>query len=151
MPLKIEQLRELPSPFYRVTLRALIFNDDEELLVFRNKEGHWEIPGGGWEHAESIEQSIQREVSEEIGATVDSIGDFVAVWSSKNGKYGYMQLRIGVRVKLRDYDFEPAGEAVEVRFVDKQDFLKLPLEVWEAGAKEQAGILWAENIRSKNG
>jgi len=149
--LTIEQLRGLPSPFYRVTFRALIFNDHQELLVFRNSEGFWELPGGGWEHTESIEQSISREVAEEIGATVDSIGDFVAVWSSKNEKYGYMQLRIGIRVKLRDYDFAPAGEATEVRFVDKQEFLKLPLEIWEAGAKEQADILWGENIRSTNG
>jgi len=151
VPFSIEHLRGLPSPFYRVTFRALIFNDENELLVFRNKEGFWELPGGGWEHAESIEQSISREVGEEIGASVESIAEIIAVWSSMNSKYGYMQLRIGVRVKLRDYDFVPSGEADEVRFVGKKEFLALPLEIWEAGAKEQADILWVENIRSTNG
>jgi len=145
-----ELLRGLPSPFYRVTFRALIFNDHQELLAFRNTEGFWELPGGGWEHGESIEQSISREVREEIGATVESLAEIVAVWSSMNTKYGYMQLRIGVRVKLQDNDFVPSGEADEVRFVGKKEFLALPLEIWEAGVKEQADILWGENIRSTN-
>ena len=150
MTFDTELLRGLPSPFYRVTFRALIFNDHQELLAFRNTEGFWELPGGGWEHGESIEQSISREVREEIGATVESLAEIVAVWSSMNTKYGYMQLRIGVRVKLQDNDFVPSGEADEVRFVGKKEFLALPLEIWEAGVKEQADILWGENIRSTN-
>lgn len=134
-----------PSPFYRVTTRALIFNEHQQLLVFRNSQGIWEIPGGGLEHDETVETCLIREVREEIGVRVASVGDTVGIWRSANKKYGYMQLRIGVRVQLASNQFEPSGEAEEIRFVTKKEFLELPLEVWEDGIKDLANVLWKHN------
>lgn len=115
------------------------------MLVFRNSQGIWEIPGGGLEHDETVETCLIREVREEIGVRVASVGDTVGIWRSANKKYGYMQLRIGVRVQLASNQFEPSGEAEEIRFVAKKEFLELPLEVWEDGIKDLANVLWKHN------
>ena len=36
----------------------------------RDEQGRWDIGGGGLEHGESIEQTLQREIFEEYGTTV---------------------------------------------------------------------------------
>jgi ADP-ribose pyrophosphatase YjhB (NUDIX family) len=57
-----------PSPFYRVSVKALVFDRDGRLLVVQEPDGLWEVPGGGWEHGESFEECLARELAEEIMA-----------------------------------------------------------------------------------
>jgi hypothetical protein len=56
------------SPFYRVSVKALVFDRDGRLLVVQEPDGLWEVPGGGWEHGESFEKCLARELAEEIMA-----------------------------------------------------------------------------------
>ena len=54
---------------------GLVFNKDGEVLIDQRREsssmgGMWEFPGGKKEAAESIEETIEREVKEEIGINV---------------------------------------------------------------------------------
>lgn len=51
---------DLPSTYYRVSLKALIFDTQNRLLVLRGENGKWELPGGGWEHGESVEACLRR-------------------------------------------------------------------------------------------
>lgn len=115
-----------PSPFYRVATRAVIFNEKKELLVFKNKHGIWELPGGGLEHDETLEENLSREIREEIGAELESVGRILALWRSTNATHGFEQLRIGVEVRLKSDVFISTSEAVETRFVNKLDFFGPP-------------------------
>ena len=56
--------------FYRVSLKALIRNADGKILFVREK-GDLGLPGGGWDHGESVHAALQRELREEIGLTSD--------------------------------------------------------------------------------
>lgn len=65
--------------FYPVVL-AVIKKDDTYLLTKRSQidaeddasfKGKWEIPGGGLEFGESVEDCLHREVMEELGIEVD--------------------------------------------------------------------------------
>jgi ADP-ribose pyrophosphatase YjhB (NUDIX family) len=55
---------------------AVIFRDDEILLVQRAKEpgrGRYSLPGGRVEWGETVAQALHREIAEETGLTVELI------------------------------------------------------------------------------
>lgn len=56
---------------------ALLFNKNGELLMTRRKfppkRGFWDLPGGFIEIKETIEESLQRELEEEIGTRVPNL------------------------------------------------------------------------------
>ena len=67
---------DIPSSFYRISLKALIRNEDGDILVNREKgRDHFSLPGGGWDHGETDIQCLQRELFEELGFN----GEFTAV------------------------------------------------------------------------
>lgn len=69
--------RMLPTQLssdYRVSLKALIYDPQERiLLVKESNDAWWGLPGGGLEHGETIAQGLRRELHEELGIAVASI------------------------------------------------------------------------------
>lgn len=59
----------------RVSCRAIIFNQDELVVMYRNKDGRifYTFPGGGLEENETLKQCIVRECMEEFGIDVKPI------------------------------------------------------------------------------
>lgn len=39
-----------PTTFYRVSVKALIKNDKNEILVVKESQDFWSLPGGGLDH-----------------------------------------------------------------------------------------------------
>jgi 8-oxo-dGTP diphosphatase len=56
-----------PSTIYRVVAKALITNDEGKVLVVKEKQDFWSLPGGGLEHGETAQDCLKREIKEEIG------------------------------------------------------------------------------------
>jgi ADP-ribose pyrophosphatase YjhB (NUDIX family) len=53
---------------------GICFNENGEILICReSKKGNWLIPGGHPEKGESIESTLQRELSEEVDVKVKNI------------------------------------------------------------------------------
>ena len=53
---------------YRISLKALIYNDAEQVLVVKEIDRtYWDLPGGGMDFVETIESSLKRELYEEVG------------------------------------------------------------------------------------
>ncbi|MGV8171457.1 MAG: NUDIX domain-containing protein [Candidatus Woesearchaeota archaeon] len=63
------EFTELP---YRQGVQAYIINDNDELLLVCNMgdENFWKVPSGGKNLDESSEETLHREVMEELGVTV---------------------------------------------------------------------------------
>lgn len=59
------QNTKYPSTIYRVSLKAIIRNDRGQVLVVREGDGAWTLPGGGAEHGETAEETLKRELLEE--------------------------------------------------------------------------------------
>jgi ADP-ribose pyrophosphatase YjhB (NUDIX family) len=119
------QLAGLPSPFYRVAVKVLIFDESAKLLVTQNAEGNWEIPGGGWEHDESLELSVQREMDEELGAKVHDISDIEFVLRGVSDR-GWHVIRLVVRAVLdKGTNLQPGDDQVAYRYVTREEFMQL--------------------------
>lgn len=133
-----------PSPFYRVSAKALIFDDQKRLLMLQNEDGMWEIPGGGWEHGESFEEVIRREVYEEQGVEVAHIGPVSLVFQSEQvSKQGYIALRIAARVELRTQNFTFGDGIVGGEFVTPQQLEHLAIAIPDEPIKRYVDQIWA--------
>jgi 8-oxo-dGTP pyrophosphatase MutT (NUDIX family) len=64
------------APHYPVSVKAVLFVDGLCVLL-RNDRGEWELPGGKLERGDTMEDTIVREIEEELGirATVERIVD----------------------------------------------------------------------------
>lgn len=60
---------------YRISVKASIKDDDGRMLLLKEKDGSWELPGGGLEHGEDPKEALSREINEETGLTVEWISD----------------------------------------------------------------------------
>ena len=83
------RLNNIIDCLYRVASKALIIRDHRVLLV-KEDEGWYGLPGGGIEHGQSAHESLIRELEEEIGITppLDSISEeplFVSVGGAIRG------------------------------------------------------------------
>jgi 8-oxo-dGTP diphosphatase len=67
---------------YRISVKAIIKDDQDRILLLREKDGSWELPGGGLEHGEDPKEALSREITEETGMQVAWISEFpVSFWS----------------------------------------------------------------------
>lgn len=66
---------------FRIAVYALIFNSEHEiLLALRRDIDWWNLPGGGLELEETVEEGVCREVREETGLEVE-VDHLVGVYS----------------------------------------------------------------------
>jgi 8-oxo-dGTP pyrophosphatase MutT (NUDIX family) len=63
----------------RNAVRAIILKERNILMVFLGKTNEYKFPGGGVEENETIEEAIKREVLEEVGYNVISIGKKIGI------------------------------------------------------------------------
>lgn len=135
-------LSQLPSPFYRVTVKALVYDDNGNLLVGKGEENSdgWEMPGGGWEHDETLEECLRREIAEELAAEVAEIGAIKFIYRGKSVR-GWMITRIAVDVKLKDFNFK-YGDMTQARFVNKEELLALDFAADEGTIKDCTNLIW---------
>lgn len=64
---------------YRLSVRALIINEDKILLNEFNDGEYYNFPGGGLEVGETLRDCVKREVYEESGYTVTT-GDMLYIY-----------------------------------------------------------------------
>jgi 8-oxo-dGTP pyrophosphatase MutT (NUDIX family) len=68
------------EPTLRVGARVLLLNNDDQVLLIHARDpdnpGHhwWELPGGGQDPGEKLEDTARREIAEETGLVLDEIG-----------------------------------------------------------------------------
>jgi ADP-ribose pyrophosphatase YjhB (NUDIX family) len=133
-------LRELPSPFYRVSLKLIILDGQNRLLVGKAEDGTWELPGGGLEHDEDISECLNRELKEELGVELGSLGAVVCLYRGTNAR-GYQAVKIALNATLNSYDFK-YGELIGSKFVTKEGLLKLKMNDDEKGIKDFFEQIW---------
>src|SRR5438105_11293805 len=72
---------ESSSPIFRIGVFALIFNNQKQILLGHRRDiDWWNLPGGGMEAGETVEEAVGREVREETGLEVE-VEQLVGVYS----------------------------------------------------------------------
>jgi 8-oxo-dGTP pyrophosphatase MutT (NUDIX family) len=141
-------LDKLPSTFYRVTVKGLVFDDRQRLLVCVNDEGGYELPGGGLEYDETLEDCLRRELQEELGAELSKIGQIVCVYYMRSPFRNVPVVRIAVRVAVAPGVYAHGDTIVSSRYVTKEEFLALDLKKYEGPVQDYADSIWASSKAS---
>ena len=131
----------IESPFYRVSVKALVFDAERRLLVVQERNGLWEVPGGGWEHGETLEECVRREVDEELGAHVRTIDRSQIVPCAGRG-HRYHRIQLALRVQLEDGELIPGDGMQATRYVTREEFAELPVGNGDESLQADADLLW---------
>lgn len=112
-----------PSPYYRVSIKAIIRNENDEVLLVREKNNNdWNLPGGGMDHGEDERSALARELFEEVGYKGDFSYKPVGIQSMTLVTVEAFQLWVVYEVKPDHYSFSVGDQANEISFVDPNLF-----------------------------
>lgn len=118
---------EIPKGYYRISAKALVFDEKRsKFLLVRSDSGHWDLPGGGIVWGETPEECIRREIREEMGLEISHLSASPAYFftlANEKVKYAYVVYEL----TLQTLDFTPSDECREIRFVSTNEARELPL------------------------
>ncbi|PID86574.1 ADP-ribose pyrophosphatase [Candidatus Gracilibacteria bacterium] len=113
---------EIQNAWYRISAKALIYNEKGEFLLAKEDNGVWDIPGGGLDHGENPQNCIKRELQEEMGLEVVDISEnpkyFLTAHKAKSKTRPWIA-NVFYEVKVKNLDFTPSDECIEIGFFDK--------------------------------
>jgi 8-oxo-dGTP diphosphatase len=118
---------QLPSN-YRVSVKALIANAAGELLMVNEGSHHWDLPGGGLDHGETVEEALRRELTEELDltlSTVDPAPLFVWTFRSKRPERGHLLWLVYKATVSGDPHLTPETTAFAYIDLDKLELQQL--------------------------
>lgn len=100
------------------------------------------MPGGGWEHGETYQECLTRELREEVQAKTTEIGEPSFVYTHPH-ESGYYKLFVAVPVKLAQGQLVPSDDdLVEARYVTKAQMQNLPFQLSERGILKELDQIW---------
>jgi ADP-ribose pyrophosphatase YjhB (NUDIX family) len=101
---------------FRVSVWAIITEGNRVLLALRRDVDWWNLPGGGMEAGETVEQAIHREVLEETGLEVE-VERVTGVYSKPQKN----EIALVMRCRVLKGEVEASEEARECRFFAPDD------------------------------
>ena len=112
-----------------VGLGILVNSEHKILISLRNDPDHpnahmkWELPGGSVEFGETVEESVVREMKEELGVSVELL-DYPVLLGSSVWNHGHLQvhvLLIGLLCKTADGVVRNHAEVADVRWINADE------------------------------
>ena len=115
----------VPDCFYRISVKALILDDKKRFLLTLENKGLWELPGGGLHFGEKPLEGLTREIKEEMGLETIHINEQPSYFLTTPHKSGQWWIcNIVYETKVKNLNFKPSDECVELRFFTKEEALK---------------------------
>lgn len=115
-------MNNIPNGFYRVSIKGLILNETKEkFAIVLEDNGWWELPGGGLDWGEKIENCLNREIKEEMGLIVTKINDSPSYHLIGKNMKGNWTLNLVYEIEVEDLNFTPSEECQEIKFVSPKE------------------------------
>lgn len=126
-----------PDCFYRVAVKGLCVRDEKLLLchdfagTLASTGGAWELPGGGMEFGHNFEETLRKEVREEMGLEIAWMAEKpLYTWHMKRknmrGMDWFHILLLAFPFEVRDLNITPSEECHAIKFFSKEEMLKEP-------------------------
>ncbi len=122
----------------QLSMKALIVRNHKFLIVFDANDEKWELPGGKVKFGEDPNETLPREIKEELGADI-IVGDFVGMcYLFHKGKQTIINV---FRCIPSHFNFNlsknPSEEKLErIKFVSKKEFLSDEYPVYHESLKD---------------
>lgn len=107
-----------PNTFYRVSVKALIKDEKGRILVIKENQDTWSLPGGGLDHGEDATDGVKRELKEELGIDDAKINGIICVKTLYFVDKKAWLMWIVYEVELKNTDFNLGEGVTEARFID---------------------------------
>ncbi|MCA9354746.1 MAG: NUDIX hydrolase [Candidatus Kaiserbacteria bacterium] len=116
-------MSELKSGYYRVSVKALILNETKDkFLICEEKNGVWELPGGGLDWGKTPQEDLPREIGEEMGLSVTSVSENPSYFiTDQNIDQTLWVANAVYETTVEHLNFTPSDECMSVKFVDYDD------------------------------
>jgi ADP-ribose pyrophosphatase YjhB (NUDIX family) len=114
----------MEDSLYRISVKALIKDEQGRYLLIRTTDEGWELPGGGMDHGETPQEALSRELSEELGVNViitDQSPVYVSSDLTRHGKRAGMWrlwLVYGAEVEIDQIVIGDNVDALDWAFID---------------------------------
>lgn len=110
-----------------VTVKGLLFDPRGAVLLLREENGAFDLPGGRLEHGESFAECLVRECREEMGLVcrvLDRVPRYA--WTATD-KGGIWRAMLCFAIELEHLRFSPSEECAGIEFATREDLVRLPL------------------------
>jgi 8-oxo-dGTP pyrophosphatase MutT (NUDIX family) len=127
--MKVDQrLNNIDDCLYRVAIRVLVIQDKKILLVKEN-EGWWAFPGGGVDHGETVEDTLAREIEEELGVPASEVlSDFqIAYYNLGTIVNGIPRMNLYFKVSIPENSLHKTDHVALWQWFTKEEFMKADL------------------------
>lgn len=114
---------KFPNNIYRVSAKALIMNEQRQVLcVKEGDDSYWSLPGGGIDFGESLRDGLKRELHEEVGFVGDFEMCILGVETFFNMRHDVWKMSVIVKVVPDNFNFSVGEDANEVDYKYPQEF-----------------------------
>lgn len=118
---------KIPNNFYRVSMKALIFDETHtKFAVIREDNDLWELPGGGLDFGETTQDCLRREIKEETGLVLTTMSKEPVHYLIGKNMDDHWSVALVFEATVADFNYTVSKECQELKFVSPEEALSTP-------------------------
>lgn len=125
-------MQNIENAWYRISVKAIIYNDKWEFLLCKENNWTWDLPWGWLDHKENPINCLKREIQEEMWLIATNIDKkplyFITAYKPKSKTRPWVA-NICYKTEVKNIDFIESDECVEIWFFNPETAKKLNLLV----------------------